>query len=1032
MEEPLDDSCHDVSVETRVNVPQSPLGTLKHGISSRLPPSRSPAEISDAMSSHVAQPSAQSSKKLEFNDLAMSGSALLKNYSRSRTLDDLEGAITVYQYAVGLTPDHYPDKPYWYTRLGFCLYLLFRRIGNLGNLQSSIVAFRSAIELTPNADHELPRRLNNLAISLRTRFNRLGELKDLESALETVRRAVELTPGDDPELPPRLSSLANSLRTRFNRLGELTDLENALQAVGQAVELTPRDDPELPLRLSNLAVSLWTRFNRLGGIQDLEIALETDRRAVLLTPGDDPELPLRLSNLAISLRTRFNRLGELKDLESALETDHRAVELTPGDDPELPLRLSNLAISLRTRFNRLGELKDLESALETDRRAVELTPGDDPDLPRRLSNFAVSLRARFNRLGELKDLESALETHRQAVDLTPSDDPEFQRQLSHLADTWRTRFYYDRTQQSFDASIECYMTATTQPLGEPLTRFNCANACVRLLSDHPEFSSSESLLLAYSRILDALPELVWLGHSVQRRFEESVRVGKLVNAAVCAAIEVGDHPRALEWLEAGRGLVWSQVASMRTHIDDLAECLPDLARKLGEVQQELRLSGFSGNLHRSRNVIALDERDSVSGLQTESTPDRHRKATILYDDLVKDIRSHDGFEDFMRPRKLSNFTSSPAFAFLNGSVVFLNAGKVCYDALILSCTGAVTSVKLPRLTQKRAEKLRSLWTQHVGLCRAHRRGLVTQERIMRGSTNLYGRMLGCLWTWCIQPILQGLGFTEKASDTDLLPHITWCPTGPLTQLPLHAAGIYDVRGSGPRVYDFVVSSYTPSLSALLRCYEGSGKLHPSPSMLLVAQPDTPRKGLSWLPHVRTEAARIRTLLPGDTHTVLNSEKATVEAVLDVLDQHAWVHLACHGSQNREDPTESAFELYDNGLTLSALMSKASTNAELAFLSACETAAGDPKIPEESAHLAAGMLAVGFKGVVATMWSIWDKDGPVIVEAYYARLLELRGSGTLKKGETGAAYALHDAVKCLREEVGENNFERWVPFVHFGA
>ena len=51
------------------------------------------------------------------------------------------------------------------------------------------------------------------------------------------------------------------------------------------------------------------------------------------------------------------------------------------------------------------------------------------------------------------------------------------------------------------------------------------------------------------------------------------------------------------------------------------------------------------------------------------------------------------------------------------------------------------------------------------------------------------------------------------------------------------------------------------------------------------------------------------------------------------------------------------------------MSAASPNAELAFLSACQTAAGDEKTPEESAHLAAGMLAVGFKGVVATMWSI---------------------------------------------------------------
>ncbi|VDC02148.1 unnamed protein product [Peniophora sp. CBMAI 1063] len=114
------------------------------------------------------------------------------------------------------------------------------------------------------------------------------------------------------------------------------------------------------------------------------------------------------------------------------------------------------------------------------------------------------------------------------------------------------------------------------------------------------------------------------------------------------------------------------------------------------------------------------------------------------------------------------------------------------------------------------------------------------------------------------------------------------------------------------------------------------------------------------------------------------------------------------------------------------MNTTSDNAELAFLSACETATGDDKMPEESAHLAAGMLAVGFKGVVATMWSIRDADAPVIVEAYYERLLELRKNAQEMCGTTGAAYALHDAVRTLREKVGVNEFERWVPFVHFGV
>lgn len=265
-----------------------------------------------------------------------------------------------------------------------------------------------------------------------------------------------------------------------------------------------------------------------------------------------------------------------------------------------------------------------------------------------------------------------------------------------------------------------------------------------------------------------------------------------------------------------------------------------------------------------------------------------------------------------------------------------------------------------------------------------------------------------------------------------LPHVTWCTTGPLAQLPLHAAGIYDHAAQRSRlhVFDYVVSSYTPSLSILTRCSEGHSPQVPIPDLLVVTQPATP--GQPPLPSTRDEGARLKALFSQESYTLLEHDQATVDATLDAVNKHTWVHFACHGFQNLGDPTQSAFALFDGRLSLAALMSTASENAELAFLSACQTATGDERLPEESAHLAAGMLAVGFKGVVATMWSIKDEDAPVIVEAYYKRLLEIRESARLSHGETGAAYALHDAVRILREKVGENEFKRWVPFVHFGV
>ncbi|VDC00841.1 unnamed protein product [Peniophora sp. CBMAI 1063] len=936
-------------------------------------------------------------------------------------------------WALQLTPDGHLRNMVQLDWLGYYIHRLYLRSRIKQQLQCSIYAFQSAVVFSPSDDPQLPRRLSNLAISFHSRFNRFGDTSDLESSLDANRRAVDLTPKNDPELPRRLSKLAVSFHSRYERFGDTSDLESSLDADRRAVDLTPKDDPQLPLRLSNLAISFHSR--------DLESALETNRRAVELTPTDDPELPRRLSILAVSFRSRFGRFGDPRDLESALDADRRAVELTPADDPDLPLRLSNLAISFHSRFNRFGDSRDLESALETDRRAVELTPTDDPELPRRLSNLAVSFGSRYEYSRDGNDLNSALKASRSAVELTPDGHPDKIVHIQHLARCCASRVIQHRTQEDFDEAISFYQTALDQPVASPQERFNCAEEHLHLLAENPHFCTLVALLSAHSRVVDALPELVWLGHSVQRRFEDSADVGELVNSAVSVAIENRQLDMAVGWLEAGRSLIWSQISSLQSPMDDLEKCHPDTAKELREARQRLQQLGTAAQIgmHAPTAVVRRPAHSDPTTpshyvLPIETASDHYQRAAIAYDALLKKIRSLDGFQDFMRPSKLADLVAAPAFRRLSATaVVFINVAKTSCDALVLSKNGSVKLVQLPALSQKRAEKLRSLWTEHVGLRRGHRRGETSRAdaRNIRTYSNIYVRILSRLWSLVVLPILSALDLITKPTGVPSS-HIVWCPTGPLTQLPLHAAGNYDQKQPRLRVFNFVMSSYTPSLSALLRCL---GKDMPAalPSILVVAQSYTPRLGSAPLPCVRDETARLRAIMPGEGHKFLEDEQASVEHTLAAIKQHSWVHFACHGSQNTEDPTLTAIELHNKSLTLGTLIHNVSVeNAELAFLSACETAVGDEEIPEESAHLAAGMLAVGFKGVVATMWSIQDMDAPIIVEAFYKKLLELRASGDLPLGHTGAARALHHATMVLKDKVGENNFERWVPFVHFGV
>jgi CHAT domain-containing protein len=224
--------------------------------------------------------------------------------------------------------------------------------------------------------------------------------------------------------------------------------------------------------------------------------------------------------------------------------------------------------------------------------------------------------------------------------------------------------------------------------------------------------------------------------------------------------------------------------------------------------------------------------------------------------------------------------------------------------------------------------------------------------------------------------------------------------------------------------DVAVSSYTPTLEALLKPPMHAGGLGiPDPNILIVSQPETP--GQPPIPGTEREAAIIQSIFPQNTK-LLNRIEGTVAAVLEGMKTHNWVHLACHGIQ---DSLDSAFLLDDGKLKLSTLMTQSLPHAELAFLSACQTASGDQELPEEAVHLAAGMLSVGYKSVIGTMWSINDSLAKEVAERFYKAMKKQCDDG----GQLRPAYALHEAMQHLRigKDFKARDFLNWIPFIHFG-
>jgi len=269
--------------------------------------------------------------------------------------------------------------------------------------------------------------------------------------------------------------------------------------------------------------------------------------------------------------------------------------------------------------------------------------------------------------------------------------------------------------------------------------------------------------------------------------------------------------------------------------------------------------------------------------------------------------------------------------------------------------------------------------------------------------------------------------------------IWWCPTGPLAFLPLHAAGVYgqnERSQPGSCISDFAISSYTPTVGSLLQKLKVSDNVQQpvASRLLIISQPNTP--GCSPIPATTKEMNCIwKTIAAynGECHR-LEGESASVSQVKLEMESHGSIHLACHASQDLENPLKSGFYLHDGRLELLEIMKQKFAIRELAFLSACQTSTGDEKLSEEAVHLAAGMLAAGYRSVVATMWSIKDQFGPIVAESFYKDLME---RGTMS-GQPGldishAARALHHAIQGIRTTLGdtEQALLTWVPYVHFG-
>jgi CHAT domain len=431
---------------------------------------------------------------------------------------------------------------------------------------------------------------------------------------------------------------------------------------------------------------------------------------------------------------------------------------------------------------------------------------------------------------------------------------------------------------------------------------------------------------------------------------------------------------------------------------------PELASRLDEVRVEL---------DRPASVTTPDAAVAEEPIGSAWLIDRQMALADQWEELVDQVRALPGFQAFLRPPQVAELRRAAA----GGPVVVVNVSQWRCDALLVTETNTRV-IELPALTHDNATHRASTYLDAL-----QDYGPTSSRRTMEQAIST---TLEWLWDAIAEPVLVELGHDPVLDQGQVWPRLWWCPTGPLTVLPLHAAGYHDPGNEhrGRSALDRVISSYTPTLRALIRAHTTPDRPAGPASdnrLLVVALRHTP--GQPELPSVDRERDLLTRLFPA-RHSLREGPAATRQAVRDDLNRHVWAHFSCHGGQHLDDPSLGGVLLCDGTLTVTDLTAD-EHQGEFVFLSACKTAIGGVRVLDEAITLATALQYAGWRHVIGTLWSVWDIAAAEVTEDVYARLAN---AGELRPQH--AAEALHHAIRRQREAAPDRP-SRWVPFLHHG-
>ncbi|KAH9059787.1 CHAT domain-containing protein [Lactarius vividus] len=916
-------------------------------------------------------------------------------------------------------------------------------VDGTGNIGEMVVLCREL--LTSNISAEfLVAAFKNLDNAVNTEFLRELPIPLLDEVIQCLRDAVKVCPLGSYEV---LFALANQLSTRFFKTCSNDDYEDATALFERILD--PNQHGECPDSIRHAATSHITlnavvRSAAPRKPEFTEVAISR-LRAELSSSSIDEGLRFHAAGfLSVLVGNRFRNYGLAESHEEANSYVSRAVGLLSSQSiaksgeyvSELKTVLGTYSTAALQQ--KIQHLKELIS---------DTAPGTERHT-RLLRGLADLYEAKSSRTNDISDIEECIKYSRLQLNSTHFNEHWGTNPLYSLSEVLLLAFRHtNKTDYLNESIILDYDILRSKSVQDQrfhtirrlvssllirsrlLGRREDPHEAVRLMSlavddqyamqpDRFRLSCEwafiarrirhSSVLTAYKTSISLMQRSLSFAPTVSIQHARLVEMGEHCQRMpldyASYQIDLGRFEEAIETLEQGRTLIWSEMRGLRTPIAQSFEDSPS-AKRFAEINRELELMTVSVT-----PSARAEMEDGVAQGGDWTDPFgrllvKQQKLVEERDVLVSQIQGQPGWEGFLKAPPFTTLRSAAS----RGPVILVNHCEWRSDIIIVFRNSLPCAIPTANDFYDRAKKLRD------ELVEARKRGLDSHEyqdalcSVLKGLYELVG-----------VPVIKRfrlLGVPEQS-------RIWWCPTSVFCSLPLHAMGPIPSNNTSERYFsDLYIPSYTPSLSALIESRTASPQMLDKPSLLLVAQPD------DYLPGVWGEMKVIQALNARVMNLV--SDAATPSSVIEGLRGSQFAHFACHGVLETGKPFEASFKLHGGSrLTLLDMVRSRLPAAEFAFLSCCHAAEiTEESIADEGLHLTAAMQYCGFRSVVGTMWEMADTDGRDLAKRFYKSLFSSKQAG-VPYYELSAG-ALRDATQMLRKKRGIT-LERWVNFVHYGA